>query len=195
MKTIITIIAFLLLTCMVKAQTVTNQSGGTTTTTGGSQNLLGDIGNTFADIGLPKSATNYGGGVFFSKSLSHPKQFGVGILAVANVTSNGIVNFVAGLDRLFGGGRTYSANILSGGIMLKQRIYPLRSVLGYFGMNLNTNGWAYNEGSTLYGADLAGKPIGRAQGIGGGIANIVRGGANTDIFQFKNGLYISIAVD
>ena len=78
--------------------------------------------------------------------------------------------------------------------MLKQRIYPLRTALGYFGFNLATNGWAYNEGSTLYAADLMGKPLGRAA-IGSGVANIVRGGANTDIYKFKNGLFISLAVD
>ena len=102
MKTLLTsLILCATLSCL--AQTTTNQSGGTTTTTGGSQNLLGDVGDIFRDLGVPTEAlTNYGG-FFYSKSLSNSKQYGSGALTVANVTSNGVVNFVAAVDRLSGG--------------------------------------------------------------------------------------------
>lgn len=215
MKTkLFAILALAALTLTVRAQTstTTDANGNTTTTTGPTLgtasstaprdviispdgNLFADLGNLGSDLGVPTSITNYGGGIFYSKSFSNSKQWGIGALVVANVTQSGTVGFTAGVDRLFGGGKTDSANILSGGITLKQRIYPVRYLAKMFNSNLSTNSWFYKEGGTVFAADLVGKALGSTAAVGGGVANIVRGGINLDVWQFKSGLFISLAID
>ena len=142
--------------------------------TGFSSTLLGGVLGKF---GLVTDPTNYAFGTFIGKSASG-NQTSAGVFVIENV--NNYVGVMLGVDHLWGGGKIGSANIVSGGLTIKDAMWPLR----YFTSNTNT--WAYNARVTPYAALLAGSALGNTGSAGGGLAAIVRTGANVDLFTFKN---------
>ena len=82
---------------------------------------------------------------------------------------------MAGVDKLFGGGKLDSENIVSGGLTLKAPTHPLQFLTSA------TNSWAYNFALTPYAMVLVATPIGGTGNAGGGLGGLVRAGANFDI--------------
>lgn len=158
--------------CIGQAQTNTP-----TATTNAPTDFWSGIGTTLNSIGISTSPTNYAVAPFVGCSTDGGDKLCAGLLLVENVSEN--VGIVAGLDHLWFGGKTASANIVSGGVTLKAPTHPLRFLTG------NTNTWAYNAVVTPYALAMAGSPIGNTKSAGGGLSSIVRAGFNFDIMDIS----------
>ena len=134
----------------------------------------GGIGTALSSIGISSNPTNYAAAPFVGFSTSG-NQLAAGLLVVENVNNN--VGVIAGFDHLWFGGHTGSANIVSGGLTLKQPTHPLTW--------LGTNAWEQNFTLTPYAVAMVGAAFGNTGNSGGGMAGIARGGFNFDIVNIS----------
>lgn len=167
----------LLLAALLSASLILNVSAQTN-----QPSLSGGITEILSSVGLVTDPTNYAV-VPFVGIKSDGKQFAAGLLAIENVNNN--LGVVAGFDTLWGGGKIGSANIVSGGLTLKEQTHPLAFV--------STNSFFQNFTLTPYAVALVGTPI-NGTSNNGGLAAIGRVGANLDIYNFK-GFEIGIGAD
>ena len=144
-------------------------------------NLWGDLGNIAGDLGLSSNPTNYAVATFVGASETGGK-LSAGLIVVENV--NNYIGAVAGIDHLWFGGKTDSANIINGGITLQAPMYPVRTVFKWVGLSLGTNTWAYNERVTPFNLALVGTPV-NGTSNDGGLCGINRTGINFDLVNVK----------
>ena len=189
MKTtnLLLICAALVFAPAVHAQTTNNQPGGTVVVTGApSQNLLPtDLGNVLGDLGLSSNPTNYAAAVFFGKKTSG-KQVSAGLVVIENV--NNYVGVAAGVDHLWYGGKSGSANIVAGGVSLRLPLHPLSF------LSSTTNSWFRTFTATPFDIAMVGTPINGTGNSDGGLAAINRAGVNLDIYNLK-GFILAGSVD
>ena len=138
-------------------------------------NLISDIGNVLGDVGLSSNPSNYAAAIFVGRSLTK-NQTTAGLVVIENVNNN--VGIAAGIDHLWGGGSTDSANIVAGGLTLKAATHPLTF------LSSDTNSWTHSLTLTPYAIALVGTPI-NGTGNNGGLCAVNRAGANVDIYNFK----------
>jgi hypothetical protein len=147
-----------------------------------SPTTIGGITEILSSAGLITDPTNYAI-VPFVGIKADGKQFAAGLLAVENVNNN--LGVVLGFDSLWGGGKIGSANIISGGVTLKQQTHPLSFI--------STNSFFQNLAVTPYAVALVGTPL-NGTSNDGGLAAIGRVGAQIDIYNFK-GWEIGVGAD
>ena len=187
------IIAALFAVSAVQAQTVvtttaTTDTNGITTivqstnTPTPPSSFWGGIGTTLGSLGLSSNPTNYAGLVFVGMSTSG-KQVSAGIGIVENVNNN--VGIIVLIDHLWFGGKTGSANIVSGGLTLKQPTHPLAFFGGSFCTNLVC---------TPYVILAVGTPMNGTGNADGGLAGIGRAGFNFDIWNIS-GWELGLGID
>lgn len=149
-----------------------------------------DIGNLLKDIGLSSNPTNYFAAPFIGHSLTGNK-LSAGLVIGENINNN--VGVVGGIDHLWFGGKTGSANMVSGGISLKAPFYPIRAAFGFLKIDLATNSWSYNFRAIPYVLTMVATPL-NGTSNDGGLAAINRTGANFDIYNLK-GFEIGAGID
>jgi len=159
------------------AQTNTNSPASssnttTTTSTGISSGAINQIGSLLNSLGISSNPTNYAIAPFFGVK-EGGNQLAAGVLLLANATNHFAPTL--GFDHLWFGGHTGSANIVSGGLTLKDTTHPFQW------LGAGTNTWVYNLAVTPYVAALAGSASGNTGTAGGGLAGIFRTGANVDL--------------
>lgn len=150
-----------------------------------SPSLFGGIGEILKSVGLVADPTNYAGVVFVGKSTEGDK-LAAGLLVIENMNNN--IGIAAGVDHLWFGGKTGSANIVAGGLTLKEQTHPLRFLTS------STNSWLYTFTATPYAIGLVGTPINGTGNADGGLASVTRAGANIDIYNLK-GWQLGVAAD
>jgi hypothetical protein len=138
--------------------------------------IYDNIGGVLGNLGLSSNPSNYAGAVFVGRSFSH-NQLSVGALVVENVNNN--VGVCGGIDYLWGGGKTGSANIVSGGLTLKAPTHPLSF------LSSDTNSWTHKVVAGPYAAVMGATPINGTGNANGGLGSILRGGINVDIYNIK----------
>jgi hypothetical protein len=150
----------------VSAQTATNNFTITP------PSFWGGITEILSSVGLVTDPTNYAAAAFYGHSLKG-NQSAIGLVIIENVNNN--LGVIAGVDTLFGGGKIGSANIVSGGLTLKEPTHPLAFI--------GTNTFLGKLVVTPYAIAMVGTPINGTGSANGGLASIVRAGANVDIFK------------
>ena len=179
-----------------RSDSTTTSSNGVTTITGtgttstdtsasSTTNFWSDVVNVLGDIGLSSNPTNYAAGVFTGIKTSGD-QYSIGAYVVENVNNN--IGVMVGIDQLFGGGKTDSENVASGGLTLKAGTHPLRFLTSA------TNTWAYNLVATPYVAALVTTPIGGTGDSAGSLGALVRSGVIIDVYNL-NGWKIGVGAD
>jgi len=136
----------------------------------------GGIGQSLQSLGISTSPTNYAAAPFVGFSTSGDK-LSAGLLLVENINAN--VGIVAGFDHLWFGGKPGSANLVSGGVTLKQPTHPLQWLTS------NTNTWAYKATVTPYALAMVGSSFGNTSTSGGGMCGIARAGFNLDLINIS----------
>ena len=143
----------------------------------------GGIGTALSSLGISSNPTNYAAAPFIGFSTDGSK-LSAGLLVVENVNNN--VGIIAGFDHLWFGGKTGSANIVSGGLTLKQPTHPLTW--------LGTNSWEQNFTVTPYTIAMVGASFGNTGSAGGGMCGIGRAGFNFDIVNIS-GFELGAGID
>ena len=154
-----------------------NASGGITTTTNPVPNDIYDnIGAVLGNLGLSSHPSNYAAAVFMGHSMSG-NQLSAGLLIIENV--NNYVGVSAGIDHLWFGGKTGSANVVAGGVTLKAPSHPLSF------LSSDTNSWTHKFVATPFVIAMVGTPINGTGSSDGGLASITRAGVNLDLLNIK----------
>lgn len=138
--------------------------------------IYDNIGGILGNLGLSSNPTNYAIGIGGSRSVKN-EQWAAWLLAVENVNNN--VGVCAGVDHLWGGGNPGSANVVAGGITLKAPCHPLKF------LSADTNSWEQKFTLSPIAVAMVGTPINGTGNADGGLASIVRGGANIDVVNYK----------
>ena len=158
--------------------TTTGTTVTTTTTPAPSTDIYSSIGSVLGNLGLSSNPSNYAAAVFGGRSFSK-SQWSAGVVVIENVTANGGVGVVAGIDHLWGGGKVGSANIVAGGITLKAPTHPLTF------LSSDTNSWTHKFTATPYVLAMVATPISGTGDANGGLGSITRVGLNFDIYSIK----------
>ena len=135
------------------------------------------IGISLNSLGLSSNPSNYAGAVTFGKSVSKD-QYSGSLIVVENVNNN--LGVIAGFDHLWLGGKTGSANLVSGGLTLKAQVHPLR--WAYSLVSTNQTSWAYTLTGTMFGVSMVGTPM-NGTSNDGGLCAINRAGLNLDMIK------------
>ena len=161
---------------------LTRSEAQTNTPATNAPSITGGLGEILQSVGLSADPTNYAAATFIGRSLT-ANEGAAGLLVIENVNNN--VGVVAGFDYLWGGGKLGSANIVSGGITLKQATHPLQF--------LGVTGWTSNLVVTPYAMLLTGTPTAGTSN-NGGLCAIARAGANVDLYNLK-GFELGAGID
>lgn len=145
--------------------------------------LSGGFTEILKSAGLVTDPTNYAVVPFYGRS-TDGKKSAVGLVAIENVTAN--VGVIGGIDTLWGGGKVGSANIVAGGVTLKEALHPLK----FTGLG----SWTSNFVATPFAIAMVGTPIRGTGNADGGLASITRLGANFDVVNVK-GWQFGLGVD
>jgi hypothetical protein len=161
----------------IHAQTIiTEHADGTMTTNvlPNTTSSFSSIGDFLGALGISSNPTNYA----LATGAGFGKSGQVSAWAVITMNVNNYVGTVIGIDHLWYGGKTGSANIVSGGLNLSVATHPLQ----WF--SSDTNGWAYNFKATPFALAMVGSPI-NGTSNDGGLCAINRIGVNADIYNIK----------
>ena len=157
--------AVILAAGFAQAQTATNPP-----------DIYDSIGSVLGNLGLSSNPSDYAAVVFAGHSVDK-NQLSAGILAIENVNNN--IGVCAGIDHLWYGGKTGSANVVAGGLTLKAPAHPLTF------LSADTNSWTHKLVVTPFAIAMVGTPLNGTGNSDGGLASIVRAGANFDIYNYK----------
>ena len=165
--------------CTLQAQTNvpdTNTQVVVTVTNPIPADIYDNIGSVLGNLGLSSHPSNYAAAVFMGHSLDN-NQLSAGLLIVENV--NNYVGVSAGIDHLWFGGKTGSANVVAGGVTLKAPAHPLTF------LSTDTNSWTHKFTLTPFAIAMVGTPINGTGSSDGGLASITRAGFDFDLVNIK----------
>jgi hypothetical protein len=164
LKLITAVAALLAIGFTARAQTSTNAD------------IYDNIGAVLGNLGLSSHPTNYAAATFLGHSIKG-QQLSAGQVVVENVNNN--IGVAAGIDHLWYGGKTGSANVVAGGITLKAPAHPLTF------LSSDTNSWTHKFTVSPFAIALVGTPINGTGNANGGLASITRAGLNFDLANIK----------
>jgi hypothetical protein len=164
LKLITAVAALLAIGFTARAQTSTNAD------------IYDNIGAVLGNLGLSSHPTNYAAATFLGHSIKG-QQLSAGQVVVENVNNN--IGVAAGIDHLWYGGKTGSANVVAGGITLKAPAHPLTF------LSSDTNSWTHKFTFSPFAIALVGTPINGTGNANGGLASITRAGLNFDLANIK----------
>jgi hypothetical protein len=167
----LTLAAVALAMCGLAAQAQTNNTAGPV-----QPSLMGGVEQILSSVGLVSDPTNYAGAVVMGRSLKG-NQLSAGFIVAENINNN--VGVIAGIDHLWFGGKTGSANIVAGGLTLKVATHPLAL------LSSSTNSFLAKLTATPFAIAMIGTPMNGTGNADGGLAAVNRAGAYVDLINFK----------